>query len=262
MAKTKKHEKKKFQSSKEKDLVVLAKKKRYIALLEKMHRGKPLSPSEIKELEKRQKGPVKLGSVETVEEVATAFGVSVRTVFNWLRDGAPSGDGEYDLLALQAWRTMKNDRKPGKGEKEQWDIEYRRIKFLLAEIELKTKLGELLPRAEVEEGVSLALLKARMQFQSLPRRITPQLEALDIFEREALLNDRIEEICNELTHNLSADDAIWSRFNEFFKQEVSRNGNQSSETEVAGECPQGMEDPAEGRQEKQESPEEGQGGKL
>jgi DNA-binding transcriptional regulator YiaG len=260
MAKTKKHEKKKLQSSKDADLVTLAKKKRYIALLEKMQRGQILSPSEIKEIEKRQKGPVKQGAVSTIEEVAMAFGVSVRTVFNWLRDGAPAGDGEYDLLALSAWRTMRSNHKPGKGEKEQWDVEYRRVKFLLAEIELKQKLGELLPRQEVEENMSRAFLKIRMQFQALPRRIVPQLEGLEINEREALLTDRIEEICHELGQDLAADDATWNRFNEFLNQEVQRNGDQGK-TEVAGECPRGVEDPAEGKQEKQESPgEEGQGG--
>ncbi|MFA6636192.1 MAG: hypothetical protein WCV56_03670 [Candidatus Omnitrophota bacterium] len=232
----KKMKKKKIEKG---DLAEVARRKRYISLLEKMKWSKPLSPAEIRELERYQKGPVRSGQVESVEEVAKAFSVSVRTVFNWIRDGAPvEADGTYDLLAIQAWKISRTPGKSKAGEKEQWDVEYRRIKFLLAEIEYKHKLGELLPREEVEDGVLRLFTEARKRFQFLPQRVAPQLEGMDVHARAALLTDRVNEICNDLRHGPWITDAIFEKSQKLLLlQEEGQNDETESgdsKTQVAG----------------------------
>jgi transposase len=246
--------------TKKMDVVEIAKKKRHLALMEKVQRGAALTATELRDLRAFEgNADLSAGQVGSIEEIAKAFNVSLRTVQRWISQGMPQGDdGEFDLLEIQSWRYSRESTLTDKDR--EWETAYRKYKALLAEIEYRKRIGELLPRQEVEENMSRAFLKIRMQFQALPRRIVPQLEGLEINEREALLTDRIEEICHELGQDLAADDATWNRFNEFLNQEVQRNGDQGK-TEVAGECPRGMEDPAEGKQEKQESPEEeGQGG--
>ncbi|MDD4940257.1 MAG: hypothetical protein PHI60_08920, partial [Candidatus Omnitrophica bacterium] len=170
---------------------------RHLALLEKVQRGKALSAGEMRELKKLEgKGDLPAGQVETVEQVAAAFGVSVRTAYNWFRDGCPkSEDGGYDLIEIQAWRSLRGVRRTGtQSEKDKWDIKYREMKALLAEIEYKKRIGELIPKEEVEAGMINRITAVKMQFLALPKRVAPQLEGLTVPEREALLSDRLKEI--------------------------------------------------------------------
>ena len=178
------------------DVVEMAQKKRHLALLEKVQQGKSLSSSELAEL-KRFEGKTDLSatSVTSLEQVSAAFDVSLRTVQRWVAQGMPRKEnGEYSLLEIQAWRLARTDSdEPGAG----WEQKYRKFKALLAEIEYKKRIGELLPKDEVEAGMIYQITTVKMQFLSLPQRLAPQLEGLDVASRYALIKDRIEEIIKE-----------------------------------------------------------------
>ena len=85
-------------SDEKQNLAEIARKKRYLHLIEKMHGGKALSKQEIKELEELEVEMVGQGVVKTMEEVAKIMDVSYRTVQRWKKDGMPvTKDGYYDL---------------------------------------------------------------------------------------------------------------------------------------------------------------------
>lgn len=179
------------------DIVEIAKKKRRLALMEKVQRGSALTAGELAELKKFEgKTDLSVTSVSSLERVASAFDVSLRTVQRWVAQGMPQKEGgEYDLLAIQAWRLSKADQNPG--DTEGWELTYRKYKALLAEIEYQKRIGDLIPKAEVVAGMIDRITAVKMQFLALPQRIAPQLEGLDVNQREELLRDRLEEIIQE-----------------------------------------------------------------
>ena len=136
------------------NVLELAKKKRHIHLLQKIQQGQTLSASELRELQKLEGAELPVGVVETQGEIAKAFKVSIRTVQNWVRDGMPkTPEGFYDLTEVQAWRFLKNSQVAGSDtDREKWDTKFRQMKALLAEMEYKKRLGELVTLEEVEEG--------------------------------------------------------------------------------------------------------------
>jgi len=184
-------------------IIEMAKKRRHIHLLEKMQRGKSATPTlsktEIKELESFERDPSSPGIVDSQEKVAKVFGVAVRTVERWAKDGMPvTPQGRYDLLEIRAWRTIKNQRKnSGTGKNNNvdlWDSRYRECKAKLAEIALKKAVGELLPRETVEADLVHISLTVKRAFLGLPRQVAPQLAGLEPRQIESLLSTRIQEI--------------------------------------------------------------------
>lgn len=183
-------------------LIEMAKKRRHIHLLEKLHRGKSASPtlskSEIKELEKYENDPNSPGVVDSQEKVAKVFGVSTRTVAYWTRDGMPTTpQGKYDLLEIRAWRTLKKQKKGQSVKKdslEVWDARFREYKARLAEIALKKASGELVSRAQVEKDLIHISLTVKRAFLALPRQLAPQLIGLEARQIESILASRVKEI--------------------------------------------------------------------
>lgn len=179
------------------DILEVATKKRHLALLEKVQRGKALTGAEMRDL-KRLEGPADLsaGQVTSLEAVANAFKVSLRSAQRWASEGMPvSSEGVYDLIEIQAWRHTKSEI--SSSDNKSWETAYRKFKALLAEIEYQKRIGDLVPREEVEAGMIDRITAVKMQFLALPQRLAPQLDGLDVNEREALLTDRIEEIIQE-----------------------------------------------------------------
>lgn len=189
------------------DIVTMAKKKRHITLLEKLHRGKSLSRSELKELAQFEKGDSRLEIIETQEQLAKAFKVSLRTVQRWITDGMPvTREGYYNLLEIQAWRLLRNDKKNKLDpDTEKWVSRYRQAKAKQEEIKLKKITGELVDKQEVEKGRVERILVIKKALLSLPHEMAPALAGLD--EREILvtLQERIEKIINNFAGENPSD---------------------------------------------------------
>lgn len=177
------------------NIVEVAKKKRHIHLLQKIQQGGTLSAGELRELQKLEGTELPIGVVETQEQVAKAFKVTIRTVQRWIREGMPkTSDDFYDLIEVQAWRLLKNNCQDTDSDKEKWDIKFRQMKALLAEMEYKKRLGELMTREEVEEGRVQRILVVKQALLSFPQRIAPQVVGLDVQSAREVLNKRIREI--------------------------------------------------------------------
>jgi len=182
-----------------KSLAEIAKKKRQLYLYNKLQSGKPLSVSEIKEIEAFEGSPLSPGVVRTQGEVAQALGVDKRTVERWANQGMPvTSEGNYDLLDIKAWRMTKQCCKNlGETEKEKWDIEYRKNKALLIKIEYEKTLGQLMSRDEVEKGRIARIIAVKRSFLALPTRLAPILAMREPREIETILYEAIVEIIEE-----------------------------------------------------------------
>jgi len=181
------------------NLAEIARKKRYLHLIEKLHSGTALSKQEIKELEDFEAEPLGDAIVKTIEEVAKIMEVNWRTVYRWKRDGMPvTKAGFYDLDEIKKWY----DGRTGNADEEiegkiYWETKLRKYKATLLELELKRVTGELLPRDEVEKGRIARIIAVKRAFLALPTRLAPVLAMKEPREIEVELYEAISEIIDE-----------------------------------------------------------------
>jgi len=192
-------EQKKQNEAEKKSIAELAKKKRQLYLYNKLQSGKALSVSEIKEVEAFEASPLSPGVVRTQAEVAQALGVDKRTVERWAGLGMPvTSEGNYDLMDIKAWRmTRQRYRNLAETEKDKWDIEYRKNKALLMQIEYEKIAGQLISREEVEEGRIARIIAVKRSFLALPTRLAGVLAMKEPQEIESILYEAIVEIMDE-----------------------------------------------------------------
>lgn len=185
-------EKKKF------DIVEIAKKKRHAYLLEKLQKSS-LTKSELEELKQLEHTELPAGVVESQKDVAKTFGVSVRTIRNWTKHGMPvRKEGGYDLSEIYRWKLDKDGEGGEEGkQKHHWETHYRQYKALLAEIDYRKALGELVTREEVEEGRVQRILTVKKALLGLPDRLAPQVVNLEVDKAKEIIKIRIEEIIND-----------------------------------------------------------------
>ena len=180
-----------------KGLVEVAKKKRQIYLLNKLREG-TLSTAEIRELEQLEGGgALPPGVVRTQGEVAKVLRVDKRTVERWVSEGMPrEPEGYYNLIDIQAWRMVKNEKEndPDEREKIKWDIRYREYKARLAEFELKKAYAQVLSKEVVEAGRIARILAVKSALWALPKVVAPIVVDMEPREVEAYLRERVKEI--------------------------------------------------------------------
>jgi phage terminase Nu1 subunit (DNA packaging protein) len=193
------------------NLADLARKKRYLHLIEKLHSGTPLTKTEIRELEEFEAEPLDLTVVKTMEEVAKVMDVSYRTVQRWKKDGMPvTSDGFYDLDAIRIWH---DDRGVSDGEetegKAYWEEKIRKYKATLLELDLKKAIGELISSEEVQRGRITRIIAVKRSMLALPTRLAPVLAMQEPREIEVILYEAISEIIDEFSGD--ADENIKTR---------------------------------------------------
>ena len=181
------------------NLAELARKKRYLHLIEKMHSGTPLTKPEIRELEEFEAEPLDPTVVKTMEEVAKVMDVSYRTVQRWKKDGMPvTADGFYDLDAIRIWHDERGiiDGEETEG-KAYWEEKIRKYKATLLELDLRKATGEVISSEEVDRGRITRIIAIKRSFLALPTRLAPALAMQEPREIEAILYEAIAEIIDE-----------------------------------------------------------------
>lgn len=198
-------------------------KRRELKNLEnKIERGLILSGPELrrrKELEAELAAdkPADLpdGVVKTIREVAAHFQKTTRTIKNWAKYGMPHTDHHYDLKAIEAWAVTREPPlipKPAVQEsqtqdaetvvvsaKTHWETEYRKIQAQLKQIELDKAQGLLIPVEEVEDGRVARIMAVKRELLAVPRSLAPQLIGLEAREIEAMLTEKMREICGRFS---------------------------------------------------------------
>jgi len=141
--------------------------------------------------------------LDTQESVAELFKVSLRTVPRWIKDGMPiirSGPhaGKYNAADIQTWRGMRDKKKNGGNApgKTNWKSKEEEYNARLKEIRLKEALGLLIPRKEVETGLTQACVVVKRALMTLPRTLAPILPGLDAREIEVVVREKVEDIIN------------------------------------------------------------------
>ena len=183
-------------------LADIARKKRHLHLIEKMHGGAPLTKLEIAELELFEAEPLAPTVVKTIEEVAKVMDVSYRTVQRWKQDGMPTTkDGFYDLDEIKVWHTSRNEDGSSefKERKEYWEDKILEYKATRLELELKKATGEVVSREEVEKGQIARVIMVKREFLALPRIMAPKLAMREPREIEAELYETISGIIDDFS---------------------------------------------------------------
>ena len=182
------------------DIVAYALKKRHFALLEKLQKGKALTAGEIKELRKHEGEQNPPGVVETQEQLAKVFKVSIRAVQYWAKEGMPKTDkGLYSIKEIHDWhegRGMARKKHPD-SEKEKWETQWRKKKAQQEDIKLKEMMGELIDKKKVEKGRVERIFVIKKALLSFPHEMAPVVAGLDEREILIILTSRIEQIIND-----------------------------------------------------------------
>jgi len=182
------------------NLAEIARKKRHLHLIEKMHSGKALTKPEITELAQFEAEPLSPTVVKTMEEVARVMGVSYRTVQRWRQDGMPTTqDGFYDLDKVKDWHAARNEKDELQESKEYWEERIFSYKASLLEMDVKKATGELVSREVVEKGRISRIIAVKRAFLALPRVLAPRLAMKEPREIETELYEAISEIIDEFS---------------------------------------------------------------
>jgi len=203
----------------------LARKRRHLALVEKLAKGGTLTPAEIRELEAFERSDAKPGAggprpgfCRTQAELAEAFGVDERTVRNWLKtkDGSfpVQPDGSYSIRAVTQWYEGRRRGRPGQqaaGDQEldpdYWDARYRRAKALMAEDLLAVRRGELGRLEAWRREYGRQLQAGIYRLRGLGAKMAAALVGLGPREIKELLDANAMEIEAEILGGVPAEEA-------------------------------------------------------
>src|SRR3972149_5657258 len=142
---------------------------------------------------KRKKRPSKASSIR---KTAGALGIHADTFRDWLGQGAPgkTARGDYDLEAIKRWRQenlapsrngVEQDSKSSTAGRrlKRAQAREREAKAQLAELELATRRGDLIPLGGLKRGLL-----------GLSEKLAPVLEGLTVGEIRAAIRHAVEEI--------------------------------------------------------------------
>jgi len=179
-------------------LAEIARKKRYLHLVQKLHEGKALTKPEIAELEEFEAEPLEPTIVKTIEEIARVMSVSYRTVQRWKRDGMPTTkEGFYDLEEIKTWHSQRNEKDKIKEGKDFWDEKIRKYKAKILGLELKRLMGELISKEEVVKSRITRIIAIKRSLLALPTRLASILAMKEPREIELILSESLNEIIDE-----------------------------------------------------------------
>jgi phage terminase Nu1 subunit (DNA packaging protein) len=197
------------------NLIEIAKKKRYIALVEKLQRGS-LSSKELKELEEFEKsGQKPEGVIDGTVDLATLcvyLEKSPRMIRRYVQQGMPvlrDAAGEiarFRVSEIFRWFYEKRGAKED-NSKDFWDKEYRKNRAKLSEIELKQKEGEVIPFEDHVSIVKNQIRGIKSGFLRLPKHVAPKLYQQDPKVICEILDQEIRYIIEQFAGKQSASKA-------------------------------------------------------
>jgi phage terminase Nu1 subunit (DNA packaging protein) len=195
------------------NLVELARKKRYIALVEKLGRGS-LSSKELKELEVFEKSEQRLaGVIDGTVDLPTLcvyLEKSPRMIRRYVQQGMPvirDAAGEiarFRVGEVFKWYYVRQGSGDDNG-KDYWDKEYRKNRAKLSEIELKQKEGEIIPFEDHISIVKNQIRGIKAGFLRLPKYVAPKLYQQEPKVIHEMLDSEIRYIIEQFAGKKNAD---------------------------------------------------------
>ena len=200
---------------KNRNLVELAKKKRHIALVEKLGKGS-LTPRELKELQEFEKegqdnkpsiptGEVDLGTISIYLEK------SPRMIRRYIKRGMPVvwddtneiTNCHFKVGDVFKWFYGGSDN--DEDNRSHWDIEYKKNRAKLSEIELKEKERELIPYSEHVSILKNQIRGIKAGFLRLPKYIAPRLYQQEPKIISEMVDNELRYIISQFAGGVSAD---------------------------------------------------------
>jgi hypothetical protein len=170
---------------KNQNIVEFAKKKRHLALVEKLGKGSltPREMKELQELENEEKGIKEImppGEVD-LATISVYLDKSSRMIRRYIKRGMPVVWDETNEITncrfkvADVFRWFYAGLDSGEDNRSHWDIEYKKNKAKLSEIELKEKERELIPHTEHVSILKNQIRGIKAGFLRLPKYIAPKL---------------------------------------------------------------------------------------
>ncbi|MDP2943231.1 MAG: hypothetical protein Q8O36_07010, partial [Candidatus Omnitrophota bacterium] len=172
---------------KSQNIIEIARKKRYIALVEKLSSGS-LSAKELKELEEFEKTERKnesdiIDGTVDLPIISVYLEKSPRMVRRYIKQGMPvirDSGGEISRFKVSdVFKWLYASQNPEDGTKDFWENEYRKNRAKLSELELKEKEHSLIPFADHVSIIKNQIRGIRSGFLRLPKYIAPKLSNED-----------------------------------------------------------------------------------
>ena len=172
---------------KSQNIIEIARKKRYIALVEKLSSGS-LSAKELKELEEFEKTERKnesdiIDGTVDLPTISVYLEKSPRMVRRYIKQGMPvirDSSGEISRFKVSdVFKWLYASQNPEDGTKDFWENEYRKNRAKLSELELKEKERELIPFADHVSIIKNQIRGIKSGFLRLPKYIAPKLSNED-----------------------------------------------------------------------------------
>jgi len=197
-------------------VVELARKGRYVFLLEKVRHQQHLTPAELKELQSYEALPdgqstgdsrrPSPGFCSTQQELADYFEVDVRTVRNWTRGRTPcpkERDGSFSIRAVTEWYDARHGRKAEvpvdmENDADYWDMRYRRAKALMSEDELARRRHELGRLDDFRREYGRHVQSGIYRLRGLGTKLAAAVIGLAPYEVKTLVDGNTLEIEQEL----------------------------------------------------------------
>ncbi len=198
------------------NLAEIARKKRYISLVEKMGRGSALSAKEIKELEGFEKSDGVKNEVSTNDGTVDLVAISLyldkstRMVRRYISQGMPViRDDSGEITRFKVSEVFKwyysGKGADEDGGKEYWDNEYRKSRAQINKLLLKEKEGELIAFEEHASIVKNQIRGIKTGFLRLPKHVAPKLYQQDPKVICDILDEEIRFIINQFAEAINAN---------------------------------------------------------
>lgn len=198
------------------NLAEIARKKRYISLVEKMGRGAPLTAKEIKELEGFEKSEknkaetiINDGTVD-LQTISLYLDKSTRMVRRYIRQGMPViRDDSGEIFRFKVSEVFKwyysGKGVDEDGGKEYWDAEYKKSRAQINKLLLKEKEGELISFEDHVSIVKNQIRGIKTGFLRIPKHVAPKLYQQDPKVICDILDEEIRFIINQFAEAQSAN---------------------------------------------------------
>ncbi len=197
------------------NLAEIARKKRYLSLVEKMGRGAALSNKEIKELEGFEKSEsnkmdfvVNDGTVD-LPTISLYLDKSTRMVRRYITQGMPiirDKSGEifrFKVSEVFKWYYSGKDSDDDGGK--YWDKEYKKSRAQINNLLLKEKEGALIAFDEHVSIVKNQIRGIKTGFLRLPKHVAPKLHQQDPKVICEILDEEIRFIINQFAETKNAN---------------------------------------------------------
>lgn len=149
--------------------------------------------------------------MRTVAEVASHFGVSRRTIHEWVERGCPAPatrEAMYDLDAISGWRAANVRPRPGADGKkakrlDYWRTRNERAKALAAEESLKQQQGDLVETEFVCRLLTRHVATHNALFEQLADRVLSLLPARFPAADRRRVNEGVTKLVTDLRQQMA-----------------------------------------------------------